>query len=158
MYTVGTSSADAQLSKLLQRDRGTLGCLLNEFRKLVSLPTDFEETLDGLLDSRNVLIHRLMTEDWVDLTTAKGRRTLRQFLRDLDDRCAAVGKILLGYLLVLSQKGHQVSQDAEAYLKKLSWGLARTSTVMFDDLPEDYFGRLFAEVRDEVAPRIGRRD
>ena len=67
-----------------------------------------------------------------------------------------MNKILLGYLLVLIQSGHQVAQDVEEFLTKLSWGIARTSTVMFDDLPEEYFGDLFAQVRDEIAPRIGR--
>ena len=80
MCATGTSSADAQLKKLLERDRETLGRLLNEFRKLVSLPRDFEEALSDLLESRNVFIHRLMIEDWVDLTTPKGRKVLRQFL------------------------------------------------------------------------------
>ena len=158
MCSRSASSAESKLRKLLQRDRECLGDLLNEFRKVASLPEDFEETLKDFLESRNVFVHRLLAEDWVDINTAKGRKVLQEFLWDLMDKCIVVKRILLGYMLVVSQGNHQLDSEAEEYIRKISWGIARTSTVLFDDLPEDYFGDLFAEVRDQFAPHIRQSD
>lgn len=77
---------------LLKADKRTMGQLIGALKKQVNIDTNFEETLQRVLDDRNLFVHRLASE--FELETSLGQKDSISFLNKSMDDLEAVNPIL----------------------------------------------------------------
>lgn len=154
MLSYDRSGSQAQLRRLLDRDKETLGSLFKKLRAVLDLPSDFESRLDSFLEGRNLLVHRLTTEEWVDFSSLEGLGRLQDFLNALQVDASFVARILLAFAMSFQQQGDAISPEIKEFLNSFGSQIARTCTAKFADLPENYFGTLHDEVKENFFPQI----
>ncbi|WP_116807337.1 hypothetical protein [Steroidobacter cummioxidans] len=131
---VTPSEADQRLQKALLRDKETLGRLLRHFAERVDLPEHFDQTLDDLLERRNVFVHNLVMAPWFDLKSERGCVTLDEYMREI--RSAA--KIALHVMIAVSVKRPAVglSDEVQERIDRILSRIRNTAEPYFGELTE----------------------
>lgn len=93
------SKSDEGLRRLLRRDRETMGMLLRHMTDRVDLPQDFVDTLDRLLEKRNLFVHKLFLQDWFDLKTRNGLDFVDAFMSELLAHGSIAVRVFIAYAL-----------------------------------------------------------
>jgi len=132
LSAVSARDADAKLEAALLRDKSTLGTLVRLLSERVELPSGFAATFEGLLEKRNVFVHKLFMAPWFDLQSEQGRQKLDAFLREI----RAELKIAL-HVLITAARVTPPGQNSAEGESRMATILARiTATV------NPYFGAL----------------
>jgi len=72
--------ADQTFEKIFAEDKRSLGILISDVRKKTNMAEDADNLLKGLLEDRNLFVHRLCHQDWFDAYTEEGRDAFWSFM------------------------------------------------------------------------------
>jgi len=93
---------DTIRSKLLAKDRRTLGQLVRELRKKFSVTDAFTDLLGSVLESRNMFVHRIGRE--FNVRTPAGRDSIVRFLSSSTDKLSDATHVLHAIIVKSSRE------------------------------------------------------
>jgi hypothetical protein len=135
MDMVTVSEADQKLKKVLLRDKETLGRLIRHFAERTTLPENFSEIFDSLLEQRNLFVHNLFMAPWFDLKTPKGCARLQEYMRNI----RSATRVALHVMIATAQERPANFQASEVK-ERIDLIVDRIEKVV-----EPYFGDLTEE-------------
>lgn len=110
----------AQYDELLQSHfERTLGGLLRELGKSISLPTDFEKTLRVALEKRNWLAHKYFWERVGHFVSSKGRDKMIMELQEASDYFERLDAKLTEIAESWARRHNVTSKDLQEALEKI---------------------------------------
>lgn len=149
---VSNSDVDKKFEQALIRDKETLGKLLKYFATHAQLPEHFTDTFDGLLERRNVLVHKLFMEPWFDLKTEDGCARLQDFLREIRARAKVAVYVMMAS--IPENSAVSKSSGADERLGHILERIYVTAEPNFGDLTADQY---VAKVQQEALDTMRRR-
>lgn len=159
ILALSDSQSDDRLRRLLTRDRETMGMLLRHMRDRVELPEDFADTLDHLLEKRNLFVHKLFLEDWFDLKTQEGLGRVNEFIADLLARGSVAVRVFIGYALARTKDGRSDLPESERdTFDRIILRIFSTATPDFGGkTPDEYLKNFTESVQNDYEPRIQKK-
>jgi len=150
------SESDANLRRLLRRDRETMGMLLRHMNDRVELPQDFADTLEQLLEKRNLFVHKLFLQDWFDLKTQEGLDRANEFMSDLLARGSIAIRVCVGYAIARTgdESASLPMEEREAFDRIIRRIFSTAIPDFGGKTPDEYLKDFTETVTSEFVPRI----
>lgn len=134
---VTASEADQQLQKVLLRDKETLGRLLGHFAERTALPDAFAQTLDGLLEMRNLFVHNLFMAPWFDIKTTEGCDRLLEYMKEIRSAAKVAFHVMIA--TTLERPASPQTKEVEQRIAHVLDRIQRTVEPDFGELTEDQY-------------------
>ena len=110
---VFAEDSETALNEILNADTKTLGQLINQLRKCVTLSASFEECLKRTLKARNLFVHEFSHE--FDIRTQGGMQKGFQFLVDTMDDLVEVSNVMRAALVSYANDIGVAEDDLEKH-------------------------------------------